>query len=41
MIQSAYVIPSKWSEEVSGNDKEFQIYLITQYMNVVRRARFK
>ena len=28
MIQNSYVIPSKRSEEVLGNDKEFRIYLV-------------
>ena len=41
MIQNAFIIPSKRSEEVLGNDKEFRIYLVIQYMNIVKRARFK
>ena len=41
MIEACYVIPSKRSQEVVGKDKEFNIYLITQYKGIIKRSKFK
>ena len=41
MIEACYVIPSKRSQEVIGKDKEFNIFLITQYKKIIKRSKFR
>jgi hypothetical protein len=40
-IEAAFIIPTKSSSEISGKDKDFQIYLIVQYNSILRRCKFK
>ena len=41
MIEACFVVPSKCSHEILGKDKEFGIYLITQFKRIIKRCKFK
>jgi len=41
MIEACFIIPSKRSQEVVSKDKEFHIYLITQFKQIIKRSKFK